>query len=177
LPGVNGLLIGRVLSTDDQQGGQYRVQVHVPMITSGNEGIWARVATLDAGPDRGVYFRPQRDDEVVLGFLNDDPREPVILGYLHSSSTNQSPLPLQQGLLQYGFVTKENIKLIFDDTNKRLTLLVTVTGGEKSIVINNDSQAIEMKDENQNTIKMDAQGITIQSNGIVTIKGQMVKIN
>jgi uncharacterized protein involved in type VI secretion and phage assembly len=124
-----------------------------------------------------VYFRPQRDDEVVLGFLNDDPREPVILGYLHSSSTNQSPLPLQQGLLQYGFVTKENIKLIFDDTNKRLTLLVTVTGGEKSIVINNDSQAIEMKDENQNTIKMDAQGITIQSNGIVTIKGQMVKIN
>ena len=179
LPGINGLQIGTVLDTDDtEDGGQYRVKVHVPTITSGNKGFWARVATLDAGAKRGVYFRPQRDDEVVLGFLGDDPREPIILGYLHSKSSNESPLPEQDGQQQYGFVTKEKLKLIFDDTNKTMSLIVPAGAGKKSIVINDSSGAMELKDENQNSIKMDAQGITIQSSsGIVTIKGTLVKIN
>ncbi|NTW69474.1 MAG: type VI secretion system tip protein VgrG [Chlorobiaceae bacterium] len=179
LPGINGLQTGIVLDTDDSEdGGQYRVKVHIPTITSGNEGFWARVATLDAGPNRGVYFRPQQNDEVVLGFLGDDPREPIILGYLHSKSCNQSPLPEQEGAEQYGFVTKEGLKLIFDDTSKKMTLVVPAASGEKSIVINDTSGAMELKDENQNSIKMDAQGITIQSStGIVTIKGTQVMIN
>ncbi|SHN27452.1 type VI secretion system tip protein VgrG [Mucilaginibacter sp. OK098] len=178
LPGINGLLIGTVLDVDDADAGQYRVKVQVPTITSGNEGMWARVATLDAGANRGVYFRPQASDEVVLGFLNDDPREPIILGYLHSSSSKQSPLPVDSGAEQYGFVTKEGVKLIFDDTNKRLTLSVTTATGEKSVILNDDSGAFVMTDENQNSIKMDSSGITIEAGmGNVTIKGTMVMIN
>jgi Rhs element Vgr protein len=179
LPGINGLQIGTVLDINDtEDGGQYRVKVHIPTITSGNEGFWARVATLDAGPSRGVYFRPQPNDEVVLGFLGDDPREPIVLGYLHSKSGNQSPLPEQEGQQQYGFVTKEGLKLIFDDSNKKMSLIVPTAAGEKSVVINDSSGAMELKDENQNSIKMDKQGITIQSSsGIVTIKGTQVMIN
>lgn len=178
LPGVNGLQIGVVLDIDDtEEGGQYRVKVHIPTITSGNEGIWARVATLDAGANRGVYFRPQVSDEVVLGFLNDDPREAVILGCLHSKDSKQSPLPEDDGALQYGIVTGEGMKLVFDDTNKRITVLAKTATGEKSIILNNDSNALELKDENGNTITMNASGITIQSGKNVTIKGAKVMIN
>jgi Rhs element Vgr protein len=181
LPGINGLQIGIVLEVNDtEQGGQYRVKVHIPTITSSNEGIWARVATLDAGANRGVYFRPQTKDEVVLGFLNDDPREAIVLGYLHSKDMKQSPLPEKEGEFQYGFVTKEGVKLVFDDTNKRMTLLVpTSGGGEKKMVLNNDSGAFELVDEYQNTIKMDKEGITIEacSGKKVIIKGTMVEIN
>jgi Rhs element Vgr protein len=178
LPGINGLQIGVVLDVDDKEdGGQYRIKVHVPVITSGNEGIWARVSTLDAGNGRGVYFRPQVSDEVVLGFLNDDPREAIVLGYLHSKDSKKSPLPVDEGKEQYGFVTKEKMKLIFDDSNKRITIVATTPSGEKSIVMNDDSSAFIMKDENGNTIKMDASGITIQSSKNVTIKGLQVMIN
>jgi Rhs element Vgr protein len=178
LPGINGLLIGTVLDVNDADAGQYRVKVQVPTITSGNEGLWARVATLDAGANRGSYFRPQVSDEVVLGFLNDDPREPVILGCLHSSSSKQSPLPVDSGAEQYGFVTKEGVKLIFDDTNKRLTLSVKTATGEKSVILNDSSGAFMMTDENQNSIKMDSTGITIQAGiGNVIIKGLQVMIN
>lgn len=178
LPGVNGLQIGVVLDVDDKEdGGQYRVKVHVPVITSGNEGVWARVATLDAGDSRGVYFRPQVSDEVVIGFLNDDPREAVILGCLHSKDSKKAPLPEEDGKLQYGFVTKEKMKLIFDDSNKRITIIATTASGEKSIIMNDDSGALIMSDENQNTIKMEASGITIQSAKNVTIKGAKVMIN
>ncbi|WP_143306500.1 type VI secretion system tip protein VgrG [Chitinophaga vietnamensis] len=178
LPGINGLQIGVVLDVNDtDEGGQYRVKVHVPMINTGNEGIWARVSTLDAGPQRGSYFRPQPADEVLLGFLNDDPREAIVLGYLHSKDTNKSPLPEQDGQEQYGFVTKSGIKLVFDDTNKRMTLLVPGGDDGKSFIINNDSGAIEIKDDHQNSIKMDSSGITIESGANVTIKGQKVMIN
>jgi Rhs element Vgr protein len=179
LPGINGLQIGIVVDVDDtDEGGQYRVKVHVPTITSGNEGIWARVATLDAGAERGVYFRPEANDEVILGFLNDDPREPVILGCLHSKDSKKSPLPETEGNLEFGFVTKEKLKLIFDDTNKKLTLSVPAGSDKKSIIIN-DGGAIELKDENMNSIKMDSAGITIEAGAgkNVTIKGTMVKIN
>ncbi len=177
LPGINGLHIGVVVDVDDIDG-QYRVKVHVPTITSGNEGIWARVATLDAGPERGVYFRPQINDEVVLGFLHDDPREPIILGCLHSNDANKSPLPATEGNLEFGFVTKEKVKLIFDDTNKRMTLSVTTSSGEKTIILNDDSGGMELKDENSNSIKMSASGITIEAgSGNVTIKGTQVMIN
>jgi len=179
LPGINGLQIGVVLDVNDtEDGGQYRVQVYVPTITSGNQGLWARVATLDAGPDRGVYFRPQKNDEVVLGFLNDDPREAVILGCLHSKDTNKSPLPENTNGEEYGIVTKEKIKLIFDDTNKRMTLSVKTASGEKKITLNDDSGAMELKDENGASIKMDTSGITIDAGkGNVTIKGTQVMIN
>jgi Rhs element Vgr protein len=178
LPGVNGLLIGTVLDVNDTDQSQYRVKVQVPTITSGSEGIWARVATLDAGANRGTYFRPQATDEVILGFLNDDPREPVILGYLHSSSSKKSPLPVDSGAEQYGFVSKQGIKLIFDDTNSRLTLSVTTPMGQKSIILNDSSGAFAMTDENQNSIKMDPSGITIQAGtGNVIIKGTTVMIN
>ena len=176
LPGINGLQIGKVLDVDDKEG-QHRVKVHVPTITSGNEGIWARVATLDAGNKHGVYFRPQNKDEVILGFLNDDPRDAIILGYVHSKDNLPSPLPEKQGSLQYGFVTKEGLKLIFDDTDKKITLRVPAGSGEKTIILNN-SGAIELKDENQNSITMNASGIKIEAgSGKVTIKGTQVLIN
>jgi Rhs element Vgr protein len=180
LPGINGLQIGIVVDVDDtEEGGQYRVKVHVPTITSGNEGIWARVATLDAGAERGVYFRPEADDEVILGFLNDDPREPVILGYLHSKDAKKSPLPETEGNLEFGFVTKEKLKLIFDDTNKKLTISAPVGEQAKTIIIDGSGGSMEMKDENGNSIKMDSAGITIEAGAgkNVIIKGTQIKLN
>ncbi|HEY4150644.1 MAG TPA: type VI secretion system tip protein VgrG [Chitinophagaceae bacterium] len=178
LPGINGLQIGIVKDVNDtDNGGQYRVKVHVPTISTGNVGIWARVATLDAGDQRGVYFRPQQGDEVVLGFLDNDPREAIILGYLHSKSNKQSPLPEIANTLQYGFVTQQKLKLIFDDTNKRMTLRVPSGSGEKTIILNSAAGGLEISDENSNSIKMDASGISIQAGGNVIIKGKKVSIN
>jgi Rhs element Vgr protein len=178
LPGINGLQIGLVVTENETgDGAQHRVKVHIPGITTSEVGIWARVATLDAGAERGVYFRPQQGDEVVLGFLSDDPREPIILGYLHSKDAKKSPLPETEGSLEYGFVTKEGVKLIFDDTNKKMTLSVP-SGADKKTIVLNDGGAMELKDENQNSIKMDSTGITIDAgSGMVTVKGSTIKLN
>lgn len=180
LPGINGLQIGTVLSSEDtEQGGQFRVKVHMPGIST-SDGIWARMVMPDAGPERGFYFRPQENDEVVLGFLSDDPREPVILGCLHSKDANQTPFPsVTSSQQEFGIVTKEKIKISLDDTNKKLTISVPVSEGQEKTIVLNDGGAMELKDENSNSIKMDASGITIQAGTgkNVTIKGTQVLIN
>jgi len=82
---VHGLHVGTVQSIEDSTG-QYRVKVRLPLVNASDDGIYARVATLDAGDNRGSFFRPESGDEVIVGFVNDDPRHPVILGMLHSSA-------------------------------------------------------------------------------------------
>jgi Rhs element Vgr protein len=172
LPGIHGLQIGKVVDINDPEG-NYRLKVHVPTITGGDEGIWARVVSLDAGENRGIYFRPQVADEVILGFLNDDPREVIVLGCLHSK--DKKALPFRENE-EFGFITKEKVKVLLDDANKKLTLSVDTGSGEKTIILN-DSGALEMKDENGNSIKMSSSGINIEASGNVTIKGAQVHIN
>ena len=41
----------------------------------------------DAGENRGSFWRPEIGDEVVLGFLNSDPRDAIILGMLNMIGT------------------------------------------------------------------------------------------
>lgn len=135
LPGVRGLQIGKVVNVDDTQG-EFRVQVKMPLVNNDEDGTWARVATLDAGSNRGTFYRPLEGDEVVLGFLNDDPRDAVVLGCLHSSN-KASPLP--NGQKQYGYVSENGLKLIFDDDNKSIEL----TDGTNSIKIESSGITIE----------------------------------
>ena len=89
LPGVNGLQVGVVVSNEDPEG-EDRVRVVLPLVDKRAEGAWARVAALDAGHNRGFFFRPELGDEVVVGFFNDDPRQAVILGMLPSSAETRS---------------------------------------------------------------------------------------
>ena len=92
LPSVNGLQIGKVLKIDGDE--KYRIQVALPV--AGDEvKIWARMIFEDAGNNRGKIFWPEKDDEVIIGFLNSDPRNPIVLGSLFSKK--MSP-PLSQTL-------------------------------------------------------------------------------
>lgn len=86
LPPVSGLQIGVVSAFEDDPAKELRFRVVLPAVDETAAGaVWARLATLDAGAGRGIVFRPEVGDEVVVGFLNNDPRHPVILGSLYSS--------------------------------------------------------------------------------------------
>jgi len=96
LPGIQGLQVGIVTQLEGDPDGENRILVRVPVISTEEEGIWARVAALDAGTGegagRGTFFLPEIEDEVIIGFINGDPRDPVVLGMLHSSN---KPAPLE----------------------------------------------------------------------------------
>ena len=124
------------------------------------------MATLDAGNKRGSFFMPEIDDEVIVGFVDGDPHNAVVLGMLHSS---QAPMPLEitDENHQKGFFSRENIQLLFDDEKK--SLLMETPGGNK-LLISDDEKGVSLEDQNGNTIVMNDQGITIESKKNLTLK-------
>ncbi|AYL94525.1 type VI secretion system tip protein VgrG [Mucilaginibacter celer] len=165
---VPGLQIGVVTQLESDPDGECRILVRMPVISPDEQGIWARVATLDAGKERGSFFLPEVGDEVVVGFLNSDPRKPVVLGMLNSSNKT-APLQAADANNQKGFVTRSKMKMIFDDDKKSVTI---ETPAGKKITMDEDAGAIELKDENNNSIKMNSDGITIETKGKLVLKAQ-----
>ncbi len=158
LPAINGLQIGIVVSNEDPDG-EHRVRVRMPLVDNEDEGTWARVSSLDAGEERGFFFRPEIDDEVILGFLDDDPRQAIILGMLHSSA-KPAPLEGSDDNHEKVFQSRSGMKLYFDDDKKKMEL---ETPEGNKISLDEDEQALTISDQNGNKIEMTSDGIKIDS--------------
>ncbi|MBE7169605.1 MAG: type VI secretion system tip protein VgrG [Williamsia sp.] len=165
LPGIHGLQIGTVIQLENDPDNQDRVKIQLPLIDKG-ESIWARIASLDAGNERGAFFRPEVQDEVVVGFLNDDPRYPVVLGMLNSGA-KPAPVQAKDTNHEKGFVTRSKMKLFFNDEKKTISI---ETPKGKKIVIDEDSDSILLTDERSNKLTMDANGISIESAKDISLK-------
>src|SRR5690348_9092486 len=86
LPPLTNLQIAKVAPFEDDPDGEQRIKLQLPALPSDQGFIWARYARSDAGKDRGSVCWPEPDDEVVVGFLNGDPRQAVVLGALYGSA-------------------------------------------------------------------------------------------
>ena len=189
LPAVNGLQIGRVaaLGKADPEK-EHRIQVVLPAVDATKKGVvWARLASPDAGKGRGFVFRPEENDEVLVGFLNDDPRHPVILGSLYGSQ-NTPPKPFAKATKkndEKGLVTRAGTTLSFLDKDKPQVLIETAKGNR--IVLDEDQEMLQLTDQHKNTVTLDKDGIVIKSaqgkdikidagGGKVEIKGAKVDI-
>ncbi len=164
--GMKGLIIGIVTDIQDPAG-ENRVQVRIPTISENEDGVWARVATLDAGNNRGSFFRPEIGDEVVIGFIQDDVSYPVILGMLNSSA-KPAAITVSSSNAEKGYVSREQLKMIFNDDEKSLKI---ETPAGKKITISEQDALIKIEDENGNKITMDSSGITIEAAATLTLKG------
>ncbi len=183
LPPIHGLQVGVVGTFENDPDGHFRVQVRIPAFGEEAGPIWARLASPEAGNNRGSFFRPEPGDEVVIGFFNDDPRQAVVLGALYSQA--QPPPEAIGGLDENNFIkgifSREGVQLKIDDEKRQLQL---VTSDSQSVTLDEDGKFIELKDVNGNTVTMDAQGITmksakdfvIEASDTVTIKGKKVDV-
>ncbi|MEL7250698.1 MAG: type VI secretion system tip protein VgrG [Bacteroidota bacterium] len=156
---VYGLMTGVVVKIDGDPEGQERIQVKCPIIDADAKGVWARLTSLDAGSDRGWVYRPEVDDEVIVGFINGDPRDAVIIGMVHSGK-NKAPIPAESANDLKGYTSRSKMKFTFDDGGKVITI---ETPGGNSVTISDADKMIELKDQNMNSITMNQQGIQIKT--------------
>lgn len=168
LPGVRGLFNATVKNMAKDPDGQYRIQVKVPLFGEAGEGIWARLANFYSSSNCGAFFLPEKDDEVVLGFLNEDPRFPVILGSMYSGPKHKpfSELEPKDDNPLKAIVTKSGINIKFDDKDKVLTL---TTPGKNMMELSDKGKSITIKDQNGNSVILSDSGITIKSPKNITL--------
>lgn len=164
IPCTNGLQIAKVEGVANDPLEQGRICIR--LVNSLETKLWARLATLDAGDGRGTFFMPEKGDEVVVGFVDDNPGHAVVLGMLHSS---KAKAPFEQADENHikGYVSRGKIIVQFNDDKK--TLSIETPGGNK-ILISDEDKGISMEDQNGNTLVLNDQGIAMESQKKITIK-------
>nr|WP_294921919.1 type VI secretion system tip protein VgrG [uncultured Flavobacterium sp.] len=171
LPGARGLFNATVKKMFDDPDSQYRILVDVPLFDTNGAGIWARLSNFYSTSGAGAFFLPEVGDEVILGFLNEDPRYPVILGSLYSGTKNKpftDLAPNEKNSIK-AIVSKSGISVEFDDENKIWTV---ATPNKNTIIISDKDKQITIKDENQNSVVMSSSGIDISSQKSINISAQ-----
>jgi uncharacterized protein involved in type VI secretion and phage assembly len=190
LPPLRGLQIATVGQSQEDDSNQFRVRVRLPALQEATD-IWARLAAPEAGNGSGFVFRPVEGDEVVLGFLDEDPRQPVVLGALHSSR-NPPPSPVddpQTSEDRRAMVSRAGTRIVFDDAKPSLTLETTADGDasgtyKNRIAIDEDAQTITIEDQHGHSVILSKDGIaltsakdvTIEAKGKVILKGASVDL-
>ena len=188
MPAIQGLQVGIVEDYKPDPQKQFRVKVKIPALNPEGEGkegiVWARLMAIDAGDRRSAYFYPEPGDEVVVDFFNNDPRQAVILGSMHSADSKPPPFDTTEDNWEKGIVTKKGVMVAFDDKNTALKL---ATKDEKQVIlIDQTAEKIRIADKiHNNTMILDNKGvqiscekdINIEAKGNVTIKGKRVDIN
>ena len=166
IPAIKGLHTGIVTQLESDPNGEDRILVKIPIINNEEQGIWCRVASPDAGENRGIFFRPEIEDEVIIGFINEDPNNAIVLGMLHSSG-KPAPITASDDNHQKGIVTRSEMKVLFDDEKKSIGI---ETPAGKKITLDEDKGVIVIEDENSNVITIDSNGIKMESAGNIEIK-------
>jgi Rhs element Vgr protein len=185
LPGVTGLQIGVVSAFEADPDGELRVKVALPGVDPEKALVWARLASPDAGKDRGYFFRPEPEDEVVVGFLDNDPRYPIILGALYGSKNTPAAAmgePTDKNAKK-GIVTRKGTTIGFVDGDKPSVFIETAN--KNKLLLDDDGEQISLEDQHGNSITMTKDGIVLKSakdfkidaaSGNVEIKGSKVDV-
>jgi uncharacterized protein involved in type VI secretion and phage assembly len=180
---IFGVVIGIVTNNYDKtKPGQVKVEFPWLRRSKKNkiESYWARIATPMAGKNRGIYFLPEVEDEVLVVFEHGDVRFPYIIGTLWNG-VDTLPIEAKPN-------NQNNIRLIKSRSGHTITL--DDTAGQEIIEIRDKSKKNSIKFDTKNnsitieagkdikisapngTMTLDAKEISIQSTGKTNIQSQ-----
>lgn len=168
VPGIEGLHIGVVAALTEDPDSNCRIQVQVPVLNNQPDTVWARLAQFASSSGAGSFFVPSVGDEVILGFINNDPNQAVVLGCLYSSK-NAPPYEVDDNNYKRAFVSPEKLTVELDDEKKIITIS---TPGKNKIVISDDAKGITLKDQNNNEVVMNDSGIKLTSAKDITLSAK-----
>jgi uncharacterized protein involved in type VI secretion and phage assembly len=160
--------------------GQGRVKIRLPW-TPDQDGatyeVWARLATLMAGNNRGSWFIPDVDDEVLVAFEGGETRRPYVVGALWNGQ-DAPPESMDGAGNNYLKVirSRNGVKITLDDTDGQEQMVIETPGGQK-VTLKDGPGTVEAVDSSGNSIKMESSGVTVTAASKVTINAATVEVS
>jgi uncharacterized protein involved in type VI secretion and phage assembly len=149
---INGLSIGLVTKVDVG-----KIKLNFPWLDENHESDWVRIATAMSGDNRGSFFMPEVNDEVLVGFDKGDTRTPYVVGFLW----NGVDAPPGQDVRDRRITSKNGHSIRFLDS--------TPSGGSLG--------ALVIEDAHGNAITMSNGKITIRSQGVLELTSPHITLN
>lgn len=180
--GYGGLFYGvyTALVTDivDPEG-QGRVRVRLPWSPdpSGKAyEAWARLGVFMAGNNRGAWFVPDPEDEVLVAFEAGDPRRPYVLGSLWNGKDAPPESMDSSGRNEKKTLRSRNGVIVrLSDTSGRESLELETPGGQ-SLTLEDGPGKVTITDSNGNSVEMASAGITVTTSAKLTVQASTVEV-
>lgn len=151
---IRGMLIGVVAENYNKEyPGQ--VKVKIPVLDEGANVLkWAKVAFPYTGAGWGMYFLPEKEDQVLLAFENGSIDRPFVIGSIFREKGS---------MLSESADESNRIKQIVTRNGSRITIMdgedekgakdrITVSTAEKelTLLLDNENDRIELSDQKGN---------------------------
>lgn len=167
VPGIYGVVTGIVTNNQDPDE-LGRVKVKIPRISGKDESNWARVVSFFAGKDRGAFYLPEVEDEVLLAFEYGDINMPYVIGTLWNG-VDTPPETNSDG--------ENNIRVIKSRSGHIIRLNDKEGEGKIEIIDSSEKNIITIDtDEKKITISSDQDIDILAPNGKVLIDASEFKI-
>lgn len=194
-----GVVIGVVTNNQDPEN-MHRVKVRFPWLSQQNESNWARVVAVMAGNNRGGYFLPEVDDEVLVAFEHGCVDHPYVLGSLWNGQ-DTPPESNQDGENNHRTLkSRSGHVLRLNDADGREAIEIIDKSENNKIVISTADNSITVEGKGDIMIKSGSGKLTLTANGIeinsqaavniqasqgmdlkagaqLVVKGAMIKLN
>ena len=191
LSGPPNRLVGvyPALVTDVQDpDGQGRVQVSLPFVNPAEgpaAAAWARLATFMAGNNRGSWFIPEVNDEVLVAFLAGDARHPVVIGALWNGEDSPPESMDTENNLR-SITSRSGHRLLFDDSAGGEKVVLETKGGHRLVLDDAAGGTVTVSHSGGATITVDAAGtvsvsalsqVAITAPAGMTIRAAQLKVD
>jgi uncharacterized protein involved in type VI secretion and phage assembly len=151
---INGVVVGLVKEIDEHNAS---IKVEFPWLQPPQPSHWAPIATLMSGKDRGVYYMPELDDEVLIAFEHGKFDHPYVVGFLW----NGADVPPKRD---------QHLRLIKSVNGHQIALYdPPASAGDKGYV--------RVEDAHGNKVELANGRITITGVGTIQIQAPVVTIN
>ncbi|ACY16185.1 phage baseplate assembly protein V [Haliangium ochraceum] len=169
-----------------------RVKVNLPTLPGADTSYWAPMVSLGAGEERGWFFLPEIDDEVLVVFEHGDIRRPLVIGALWNGT--DVPADQNDGANERRtIVSRSGARVIFDDDKNTVSYedgeghgKITIDAENNKIIIESATGDVcfnapqgelnvvanEMKTDAQQNLHLETKaGTNMSSGAALTLKG------
>ena len=174
---LQGVYSASVLDNQDPDGlARVRVRVSGLTDTIGGSELWARVATLMAGRNRGTWFMPDVGDEVLVAFEGGELRVPYVIGALWNAKA-RPPAGGADAANGVKLIRSRNgITLRIRDDSNNNSLVIETPGGQR-MTLQDGPGSVRLEDSNGNAVTLAASGVTVNASAKVTINASTVDVS
>ncbi len=98
-----------------------RVKIKIPVLSEQDTTFWCPIIMIGAGKNRGWFFIPEKDDEVLVMFEHGDLNRPLVVGALWNGK-DKPPAKNPGGNPCRVIKSRAGSKITFDDEKEQLIL-------------------------------------------------------
>ena len=174
VPAASGFFSALVTDNNDPiNAGRVKVRISLPGRES-YEG-WARVSTFMAGRNKGSWFMPDVNDEVLVAFGVGTAGGIYVVGGLWSK-VNRPPETMNAGNDKKVLCSRNGVTLTLDDQAGQESIIMETPGGQK-FTLKDGPGSVEIRDSNGNSVTLEPSGVTVNAAAKVTLNATAVEIS